>query len=281
MIDPRPTVRADELLRDCLLPITEARILLAFVLGVPRERLIAHPDTPVPTPARTWFADLVQRRAAQEPMPYLLGAREFYGRTFDVSPSVLVPRPETELLVDEALEAIRDLDAPRVLDLGTGSGCIAITLALEHPGAKVTAVDVSDAALQVARDNAQRLRADVRWLQGSWFEPLARDERFDLIVGNPPYVAPGDPHLEALRYEPKIALVSEEQGLKDLRAIAKVAPTYLVDGGWLLLEHGYDQGDALRALLKGAGFEQVITQHDAEGRDRLAIGRKPGRAAFY
>lgn len=256
------------------LPAREARALLAHALGVRREWLIAHPEAEVSEPQRAAFAALAARRARGEPLAYLLGAQEFYGREFAVSPAVLIPRPETELLVDAALDALRGVVAPRVLDLGTGSGCIAITLALERADAAVTAVDRSPAALAVARANAARLGARVTLVESDWYANV--QGRFDAIVANPPYVAAGDPHLPALRDEPRHALTDQADGLSYLRAIAAGAPAHLQPGAPLLVEHGYDQGAAVRALFEGAGFGAVRTLRDAAGLERVCVGLLPG-----
>ena len=286
-----PTATAAQLLAESGLPRPEARALLAQVLSVPRERLVANPQLPVAIADVQRFDALAQRRRDGEPLAYLLGSREFYGRPFTVTPDVLVPRPETETLIDSALAVLRALPrttAPRVLDLGTGSGCIAITLALEWPAADLTAVDVSDASLAVAAANARALGASVTLHAGDWFEALdanhlakrgtgsaeaSTDPRFDLIVANPPYIAAGDPHLPALRHEPLRALTDGADGLDCLRAIARQAPRWLRPGGTLLLEHGYDQRDAVHALLRAAGFGDVQAVADAAGIARVAVGR--------
>lgn len=286
-----PTATAAQLLAESSLPRLEARALLAQVLSVPRERLVADPQLIVAVADAQRFDALAQRRRAGEPLAYVLGSREFYGRPFTVTPDVLVPRPETETLIDSALAVLRALPAtatPRVLDLGTGSGCIAITLALEWPAADLTAVDVSDAALAVAAANARALGASVTLHAGDWFEALdashlakrgtgsaeaSADPRFDLIVANPPYIAAGDPHLPALRHEPLRALTDGADGLDCLRSIARQAPRWLRPGGTLLLEHGYDQRDAVHALLRNAGFADVQAVADAARIARVAVGR--------
>ena len=255
------------------LPALEARALLAEALGVRREHLVAFPERSVDAGAGARFAELAARRQMGEPLAYLLGRREFYGREFAVSPAVLVPRPETELLVELALDALVDTPSPRVLDLGTGSGCIAITLALERPDAQIVAVDVSAPALTVARSNAAALGARVVFVQSDWFEAVTGT--FDLVAANPPYVAAGDPHLPALVYEPVDAVTDHADGLQCLRAIAARAPACLRPGGQVLVEHGYDQGAQVRALLTGAGFTQAWTVKDAAGIDRVACGRWP------
>lgn len=262
------------------LPANEARLLLGHVLEKPAAWLLAHDDAILDEHALLAFASLAARRAGGEPVAYLLGRREFFGRDFEVSPAVLIPRPETELLVEIALEKVGSGDTAagvaRILDLGTGSGCIAITLALQHPAARVTAVDASAAALAVARKNAQRLDAQVRWLQSDWFEALA-GERFDLIVANPPYIAETDPHLALgdLRHEPATALASGTEGLDALRRIIAAAPAHLAPGGEILLEHGYDQALAVRDLLISSGLGDVAQSRDLAGIVRVTRGR-PG-----
>jgi release factor glutamine methyltransferase len=260
------------------LPAGEARLLLAHVVRKPAAWLLAHADEPLPAEARKAFQTLAARRAAGEPVAYLLRRREFYGREFSVSPAVLIPRPETELLVEISLEKVGAGTTATILDLGTGSGCIALTLALERPQAHVTAVDASPAALAVAQENARRLGAGergagVRFLLSNWFAAL-QSERFDLIVGNPPYIAAADPHLGQgdLRHEPSAALASGEDGLEALSKIITAAPAHLVPGGSLWLEHGYDQAAALRALLGAAGFTAIEQHMDLAGIVRVSGG---------
>lgn len=256
------------------LPLAEARLLLRHLLDRNAAWLEAHRDDPLDGPAAAAFRALVKRRARGEPIAYLTGSREFYGRDFAVSPAVLIPRPETELLVDLGKAAVAGLAAPRILDLGTGSGCVAITLALEVPGAAVVAVDVSPAALDVARANAQRLGAAVDFAHSDWFAALA-GERFDLIVANPPYVADGDPHLGAgdLRFEPPGALACGADGLAAIRRILAQAPAHLASAGALYFEHGYDQAEAVAALLRAAGFTAPECHRDLAGIARVAGGR--------
>jgi release factor glutamine methyltransferase len=215
----------------------------------------------------------VERRAAGEPIAYLTGNCEFYGLEFRVTPAVLIPRPETELLVDLALERLPVEGRARVLDLGTGSGCIAVSLGRQRPRMEVWAADAVPAALEVARDNALRLGATVRFVRSDWLADLA-GERFDLILSNPPYVAAGDPHLSRgdLRFEPASALVAGEDGLNDIRRIVAAAPAHLAPGGWLLFEHGYDQAQRCRALLTAAGFGQVTSWRDLAGIERVSGG---------
>lgn len=259
------------------IPAGEARLFLRAILGVSAARIAAYPeDTLTPEQAER-FAELLARRAAGEPVAYLLGVREFYGRDFQVSPAVLIPRPETELIVDLVRERVPAGAAPAILDLGTGSGALAVTLALELPAATVTAVDFSSAALAVARANAAALGARVRFVESDWFAALAAGERFDAIVGNPPYVADGDPHLAEgdVRFEPASALASGPAGLDDIVRIVDAAPAYLAPGGWLLLEHGYDQAVAVRELLLAGGFVQVASARDLAGIERITLGCRP------
>ena len=250
----------------------ETRALLAHQLGVTRERLIAQPELRVAPADVQAFAQLVQRCQRGEPLAYVLGEKEFYGRMFAVSPAVLIPRPETELLVEVALSAGLN-DGAHVLDLGTGSGCVALTLSLERPSWQVTATDVSRDALEVARANAAKLSvANVAFRKGSWFSALS-DQRFDLIVSNPPYVAVGDSHLQALRFEPQIALVASGNGLTCLQQIIESAPRHLLPGGILALEHSYEQGEAVRALFNTGAWCEARTLADFAGLDRVTRAR--------
>lgn len=256
------------------IPVAEARLLLRHVLGTGAAWLEAHRDDLLPRVAAEAFAGLVERRACGEPVAYLLGFREFYGREFSVTPDVLIPRPETELLVDIARARVGARGTANMLDLGTGSGCVAITLALEILGARVAAADFSSAALAVARANATLLGAEVAFVESDWFTGFG-GRRFDLIVANPPYVAAGDPHLNEgdLRFEPPAALACGADGLDAIRRIVADAPRHLVPGGWLLLEHGYDQAAALRELLAAAGFADIEQHRDLAGIDRVSGGR--------
>lgn len=252
----------------------EAQILFGHAMGVSRAWLSAHHDDAADPSVADTFRELVRRRRAGEPVAYLVGRREFYGLGFRVTPDVLIPRADTETLVDAALEKLLKGAQPDVLDLGTGSGCVALTIAHERPEARVTAVDVSAAALIVARENAVSIGVNAEFVQGAWFEELD-GRRFDLIVSNPPYVATGDPHLQQgdLRFEPATALASGEDGLADIRIIVADAPAYLREGGWLLFEHGYEQADVCRDLLLDAGFGEVISRADIAGLPRVAGGR--------
>lgn len=261
------------------IPMTEARLLARHALGCTPAWLEAHRDEEMGGEQAAAFAALVARRAAGEPVAYLLGRREFYGRDFTVAPAVLIPRPETELLVDLAKAAVANLAAPHILDLGTGSGCIAVTLALELAAATVVAIDVSAAALAVARSNADRLGARVRFVESDWFAALG-EERFDLIVANPPYVAAGDPHLGEgdLRFEPETALHCGADGLNAIRRIVTVAAAHLEPRGTLYFEHGYDQAQAVAALLRQAGFSDIEQHRDLAGIVRVSGGRTPAAA---
>lgn len=260
------------------LPASEARLLLGHVLGRPAAWLIAHDDAALAEAELLAFASLVARRKGGEPVPYLVGYREFFGREFAVARGVLIPRPETELLVEIAIAKVSLGATARILDLGTGSGCLAVTLALEMPQAHITAVDVSTAALQIAGRNAERYGVSVRLLHSDWFSALA-DERFDLIVANPPYIADADPHLGSgdLRHEPKLALASGSDGLEAIRRILADAPGHLVPGGQLWLEHGYDQAAAVQDLFAAAGFVDVEQLPDLAGILRASGGRCAAR----
>ncbi len=255
------------------LPASEARLLLGHALGRPAAWLIAHDDEVLEEDALLSFASLAARRAGGEPVAYLVGYREFFGRDFAVSPAVLIPRPETELLVEIALARVGAGGTPKILDLGTGSGCLAITLALEIPQAQVTAVDASEAALQIASKNAEQLGAQLRVVQSDWFTALA-GECFDLIVANPPYIADCDPHLAAgdLRHEPSAALSSGTDGLEDIRRIIAAASAHLAPGGQLWLEHGYDQAEAVAGLLAAAGLVDIEQHRDLAGIVRVSGG---------
>ncbi len=260
-----------DLMRSAHIDAVDARVLLRTVLGVNDAYLIAHAGDAVDEPHASQFCALAARRAAGEPVAYIVGAREFYGRVFALSPAVLIPRPETELLVELAVER----HPKRVLDLGTGSGCIAISIALECGAAHVLATDRSLAALDIARGNAQRLNArNVQFACGDWWAATG-GEPFDLIVSNPPYVAAGDAHLTQgdLRFEPPVALAAGADGLDDIRVIVVGARARLTPGGWLLFEHGYDQAPRCRELLLQAGFCEVQSWRDLAGIERVSGGR--------
>ncbi len=321
-VDTAPTL--DDLIQHSQLPRAEARRLLASLTGQPLTWFMAHGDDPTDPNTATRFQTLAERRRAGEPLAYLLGQQEFYGRPFTVSPAVLIPRADTETLVETALEQLlllrrrqptvdapgakapalvsspaqthtcqgqgsADAQAPlsetssrpvhqplSLLELGTGSGIIAITLALEAPDTEVHAVERSPEALAMAQQNAKALGADcIHWHAGSWWQALASPRRFDLIVSNPPYIAAHDHHLQQgdLRFEPPQALAAGPDGLDDLRIIIGGAPAHLNPGGWLLLEHGYDQEAPVQARLRDAGFADVFTRRDLAGQPRVSGGR--------
>lgn len=255
----------------------DAEWLLAAVLERDRAWLFAHATDPVPAALASTFRDWVRRREGGEPVAYLTGRRGFWTLALQVTPATLIPRPETETLVEWALERTPPGAPRRILDLGTGSGAIALALATERPDARVVATDASAEALEVARRNAAEQRADtVTFLHGHWYAPLS-GACFDLIVSNPPYIAQGDPHLAAgdLRHEPVAALGSGVDGLDAIREIVAGAPAHLAPGGWLLIEHGWEQGDAVRALMRAAGLADVATHRDLEARERVTQGRGP------
>ncbi len=255
------------------LPGFEARLLLGHVLQQPPVWLLAHDDVLLDETALRGFNDLIARREAGEPVAYLLGRREFFGRDFAASPAALIPRPETELLVEVALKKLGDGNTARILDLGTGTGCIAITLALECPSAQVTALDASRDALALAAENARRLNASVHFLRSDWYAAV-QGEIFDVIISNPPYIAATDAHLTQgdLRFEPPAALASGADGLDAIRHIIAAAPAHLSAQGRLWLEHGYDQADAVRALLAAAGFTAIEQHRDLAGTVRVSGG---------
>lgn len=254
----------------------DARLLVQEICGLTHTQLIAEPQIPVVPEHWPTLLSLLERRVTGEPLAYLLGHAEFRSRRFKVTPDVLIPRPETERLVELAQEklALSGSTQQRGVDLGTGSGIIAISLKLEYPPLEMHAVDLSAAALAVARENARTLAADIIVYQGSWYAPLI-GQRFDLIVANPPYVATDDPHLQlnGLPHEPQLALTAGAEGLDCLHPIIAGAPSHLHPGGWLILEHGHNQGAAVRDLLSAAGFSGIFTQTDLAGLDRISGGR--------
>jgi release factor glutamine methyltransferase len=268
----------------------DAQLLLLKALDktqADRAWLIAHDDDALPADAEMRYIELARRRAAGAPLAYLVGEKEFHGLMLQVDGRVLIPRPDTETLVEWSLECLQGLDVatPDVIDLGTGSGAIALALAKALPHANVTALDVSQDALAVAEANAkrqglhqdQRQGTGVHFILGAWLTGLR--EKFHLIVSNPPYIAEGDTHLQALGHEPRLALTSGPDGLDAIRAIIQQAPANLRPGGWLLLEHGWDQAAAARALLAAAGFTQVQSRRDLPGIERCSGGQWPGEAA--
>ncbi len=255
----------------------DAQLLLADVLAQPRTWLLTHDDAVLDAAQQARWQTALSRRADGEPLAYITGWHEFHGLMLHVGPAVLDPRPDTETLVDWALERLRDsgLSAPRVVDLGTGSGAVALAVQHGWPQAKVFAVDLSADALAMAQRNGARLGLAVQWRQGDWFGALP-GERFDLIVSNPPYIADADPHLPALRHEPLLALTSGADGLDAIRQIVARAPEHLCPGSALLLEHGYDQGDAVAELLRQRGFQAIAHRHDLAGHVRCSGGTWPG-----
>ena len=258
----------------------DAQLLLAHRLGRTRTWLMAHAEAVVADPIAAIFEADCRSRTDDCPLAYLVGEREFYGLMFKVTPAVLVPRPDTETLVDWAAECVQTMPAatPRLLDLGTGTGAIALSVlqAVGQRLAHMTATDVSAAALEVAAANAERLTMALEFQLGSWWHAVA-GRRFDLVVSNPPYIAEGDAHLPALRHEPQLALTSGADGLTALRQIVAGAPQHLNPGAWLLLEHGADQAAAVRDLLLQRGFEAIQTRRDMGQRERSSGGQWPGR----
>ncbi|MDR6095688.1 peptide chain release factor N(5)-glutamine methyltransferase [Stenotrophomonas sp. SORGH_AS_0321] len=281
------SARPDMLIRDLLADAAarlggaqarhEAELLLLHALQRPRSWLFAHATDPLGLAERDSFYALLARRLAGEPVAYITGQWGFWTLQLEVTPATLIPRPETELLVEQALARLPADQPCTIADLGTGSGAVALALASERPLAQVLATDFSAEALAVATRNAARNTvANVAFAQGAWYAPL-QGRRFDLIASNPPYIASDDPHLARgdLRFEPATALASGHDGLDDIRLIADGATAHLLPGGWLLLEHGWDQGAAIRALLQQAGLNEVETVQDLEQRDRVTLGRRP------
>jgi release factor glutamine methyltransferase len=266
-----PTIQA-ALAQAGLEPL-DAELLLALALNAPRSTLRAWPQR-VLTPQQAWqFEQLARRRQAGEPLAYLTGRKEFWSLELQVSPDVLVPRPETELLVELALQRLPADQPARVIDLGTGSGAVALALASERPAWQVVGIDRSPAALRIARANAVRLRLErVAWLAGDWLKPINPAWQADLIVSNPPYLAAADPHWPDLQYEPRLALLAAEEGLAALREIIATAHSHLAAGGWLGVEHGYEQGAAARQLF--AGYVAARTHLDLAGLPRVTWGQK-------
>ena len=254
----------------------DAQMLLLHTLGRPTDErawLITHDSDPLPPDLQARYATLCQRRLGGEPVAYLTGTKAFYGLELQVDARVLDPRPDTETLVDWAQEVLAPVGAPRVLDLGTGSGAIALALQKERPDARVLAVDASQDALTVAQANAERLGLPVQFRHGHWMEGL--EGTFDAIVSNPPYIPAADPHLAALQHEPLQALASGADGLDDIRTLIAQAPAHLAPGGWLLLEHGHDQAPAVCTLLQAAGLQAVQTRKDLAGIVRCSGGHRP------
>jgi release factor glutamine methyltransferase len=281
---PEPSATPAALLRASSLPPLEARILLTHVLGWRRTQLITRSDEPLERANVERYLALEARRKAGEPVAQLVGAREFFGLDFEVTPHVLIPRPETELLVETALASLENISRPRVLDLGTGTGAIAVAIAATRPDAQVWALDRSAEALAVAARNAARLLdakrpgGAVALEQSDWYDSLDAALRFDVIVSNPPYIACGDPHLSEgdLRFEPRGALTDEADGLSAIRTIVAGAPARLAVNGAVWIEHGYDQAEAVRGLLTAQGFARVCSERDLAGIERISGGRLGG-----
>jgi len=261
-------------------PRLDVELLLSFAAEQPRSALIAWPEKRLTATQNNCFRELIRRRAAGEPVAYLLGRREFWSLSLAVSPATLIPRPDTECLVENALALLPADTTGPVLDLGTGSGAIALALAAERPGLKITAVDQCDQALAIARANSAHADLAVEFLRSNWFSELA-GRRFAMIVANPPYVASNDPHMQQgdLRFEPPAALDGGPDGLAALRAIIAAAPGYLIPDGKLLLEHGFDQGPAVMSLLRATGFQDCVDHTDLSGHPRVAQARWPAPAS--
>ncbi|MDR6842971.1 peptide chain release factor N(5)-glutamine methyltransferase [Pseudoxanthomonas sacheonensis] len=275
-----PQPRLDAVLRQASerIEVADARPLLAHALGKPVSWLFAHGDETIEISALQRFRVLLEARESGRPVAYLTGRRGFWTLDLAVTADTLIPRPETELLVELAIARLPVSSPSRAADLGTGSGAIALAIAKERPECRVIATDASEGALDIAIGNGEGngIR-NVEFRMGSWFSPLM-GERFDLIASNPPYIAEGDPHLDEgdLRFEPAAALSSGADGLDAIREIVSGAGTHLVAGAWLLLEHGLEQGAAIRELFEAAGFVDVATERDLESRDRVTLGRSPG-----
>lgn len=254
----------------------DAQVLLQHALGVSRSWLIAHDTDPLATEQLRTIETSFQRRKLGEPVAYIVGQREFMGHNFKVSPAVLIPRPDTEVLVETAIDALSGIQSKNkaLLDLGTGSGAIAVSVALACPQAKVVATDASEAAIGVARENARCLGARVEFYAGNWYHALLGSQHFDVIVSNPPYIAPNDSHMVQgdLRFEPRQALTDETDGLQAIRQIVQNAHSWLKPGGMLWLEHGWDQAAAVRTLLEQSGFQAVESRKDLAQIERISGG---------
>ncbi|MBF8999452.1 peptide chain release factor N(5)-glutamine methyltransferase [Vibrio nitrifigilis] len=256
-------------------PAIDAAVLLCHALQKPRSYLFTWPDKTLDSAQQQSFDTLLERRVTGEPVAYIIGEREFWSLPLKVSPSTLIPRPDTERLVELALDKAADC-AGDILDLGTGTGAIALALASELPQRRLVGVDLRGEAQALATENSKRLNlSNVTFLQGSWFEPITDGTKFALIVSNPPYIEESDPHLTQgdVRFEPISALVAKDNGLADIKTISDKARDYLQNGGWLLFEHGYDQGNAVRTILEQFGYSRVVTEKDYAGQDRVTLGQ--------
>ncbi|CED61770.1 Peptide release factor-glutamine N5-methyltransferase [Moritella viscosa] len=262
-------------LTDSESPKLDADVILCFLLDKDRSHLFTWDDKVMDDDIIRRFTALIMRRQAGEPVAHILGYREFWSLELEVSPDTLIPRPDTEVLVEQAL-ACMPIQACQVLDLGTGTGAIALALASESPQATVTAIEYQQGAAALARRNAKRCGLDVAILQGSWFEPLQASQRFDVIVSNPPYIEEHDPHLAMgdVRFEPLTALVAADDGLADLKHIIREGYQFLTMDGWLLVEHGFEQGVAVRALFTESNYHQVVTHKDYGNNDRITVGQR-------
>jgi len=257
-------------------PRLDAEILLAFILKKNRSYFHAFPEVVPDDADQQQFERLLSQRLEGHPIAHLTGSREFWSLDLTVNHHTLIPRPDTELLIEFVLQQFTQ-QALKVADLGTGSGAIALALASEKPDWEITATDQSDAALKVAQANAKKLELNnVRFHQGSWFQPLT-ENNYDLIISNPPYIPANDPHLTRgdVRFEPDSALVSGKDGLDDIRQLITIAPDYLTNNGWLILEHGYDQKQEIKALFEAASYQQIIQKDDYAGNPRMTAGQKP------
>lgn len=259
-------------------PSLDAAVLLCHALDKPRSYLLTWPDKILDAEIQARFEQLLARRMTGEPVAYILGEREFWSLPLKVAPSTLIPRPDTERLVELALDKAASLEGD-VLDLGTGTGAIALALASELPSRRVTGIDLRFEAQQLASDNARLLNlTNVTFLHGSWFTPLAEGTKFALIASNPPYIDEHDPHLAQgdVRFEPKSALVAADNGLADIKHISQSAREFLLPGGWLAFEHGFQQGPAVRTIMQDLGYQSVTTEQDYAGNDRVTLGQYLG-----
>lgn len=258
-------------------PALDAAVLLCHALDKPRSYLLTWPDKELDGELQVCFDALLARRCTGEPVAYILGEREFWSLPLKVAPSTLIPRPDTERLVELALDKAVTQEGD-ILDLGTGTGAIALALASELPQRQVVGIDLRPEAQQLACENGRRLNiTNVTFLHGSWFSPLAAGTKFALIVSNPPYIDEHDPHLDQgdVRFEPKTALVAADNGLADIKHISQAARDYLLPGGWLAFEHGYQQGAAVRTIMQDLGYQSVSTEQDYAGNDRVTLGQFP------